>query len=624
MYSGGAIRGLGVVAAEVTGNLDVGILTGFSSGAISASYATGSVSGDDRVGGLVGQNGGTIAASYSTATVGGHSDTGGLAGLNGPDGRVIASYATGRVSGAGSGNTGGLVGDNSGTIAASYATGSVSGSGTDVGGLAGSNEGTITASYFDASTSGQTDAVGTGEASGAAGVTTGELQTPMAYGGIYTDVERGPGQRRRRRHAGDRRGQPLDFGTDAQYPALKADFDGDATTPATWREFGYQLREGPMLTLAPGDGQVTLTWTAVTAGHWGPALSVAYTLYRDGSEVMEAGSSSYVDMDVTDGETYQYQVVAMVDGGEASRSALVEVIGTVTDDPSTITGDTTGAVTEDAADTTAGGSLSISDPDDTPTIEARDHAGTYGALNVLAGGAWTYTLDNADPDTNALDGGDTPDMVTDPFTVTASDGNTQIVTITITGANDLSTFGGDLTGSITEDADPDTVSGALTVNDPDGDDPSAVVPVNDHAGMYGFFSITNTGAWTYDLDNFNVNTDTLDAGDMVPDTFTVTASDGNTQVVTITVTGADDESVWSGTTEGTVVEAGGENNGVTGTPTADGTLTVSDVEVDDTPTIGAQSFTGVYGALVVEARGPGPTPWTTPPPPPTPWMWTTV
>ena len=604
VYSGGAIRGLGVVAAKVTGNLDVGILTGFSSGTISASYATGSVSGDDRVGGLVGQNGGTIAAGYSTATVGGHSDAGGLAGLNGPDGRVIASYATGRVSGAGSGNTGGLVGDSSGTIVASYATGAVSGSGSGVGGLAGNNDGNITASYFDASTSGLTDAVGTGEASGAVGVTTGELQTPTGYDGIYADwnVDLDNADGDDMLETGE--DSPWDFGTDAQYPALKADFDGDATTPATWREFGYQFREGPMLTLAPGDGQVTLTWTAVTAGHWGPALSVAYTLYRDGAEVMEAGSSPYVDMDVTDGETYQYQVVTMVDGGEASRSALVEVIGTVTDDPSTITGDTTGAVTEDAADTTAGGSLSISDPDDTPTIEARDHAGTYGALNVLAGGAWTYTLDNADPDTNALDGGDTPDMVTDPFTVTASDGNTQIVTITITGANDLSTFGGDLTGSITEDADPDTVSGALTVNDPDGDDPSAVVPVNDHAGMYGFFSITNTGAWTYDLDNIDLDTDTLDAGDSEDERFIIRAADDNSVTVVITVIGADDESVWSGDTEGTVEEAGGENNGDAGTPTVDGTLTVSDVEVDDDPTIGAQSFTGVYGALVVEARGP--------------------
>ena len=319
---------------------------------------------------------------------------------------------------------------------------------------------------------------------------------------------------------------------------------------------------------------------------------------------MEAGSSPYVDMDVTDGETYQYQVVAMVDGGEASRSALVEVIGTVTDDPSTITGDTTGAVTEDAADNTAGGSLSISDPDDTPTIEARDHAGTYGALNVLAGGAWTYTLDNADPDTNALDGGDTPDMVTDPFTVTASDGNTQVVTITVTGANDLSTFGGDLTGSITEDADPDTVSGALTVNDPDGDDPSAVVPVNERAGMYGFFSITNAGAWTYDLDNADMDTDTLGSGDSDTDVFRVTSADHQGQNIVITVTGADDPSEFGGVMTGTVEEAGGENNGDAGMPTADGTLTVSDVEVDDDPTIGAQSFPGVYGSLVVEARGP--------------------
>ena len=603
--SGGAISELGVINAKVTGVNKVGVMAGWNQGTITASYTTGAATGADKVGGLAGDNSvsGRITASYSNVAVNGGDHAGGLVGDNSFNGKIIAGYATGAVSGGDS--VGGLVGDNgnTGTITASYATGPVSGS-SGVGGLAGNNDGNITASYFDASTSGLTDAVGTGEASGAVGVTTGELQTPTGYDGIYADwnVDLDNADGDDMLETGE--DSPWDFGTDAQYPALKADFDGDATTPATWREFGYQLREGPMLTLAPGDGQVTLTWTAVTAGHWGPALSVAYTLYRDGSEVMEAGSSSYVDMDVTDGETYQYQVVAMVDGGEASRSALVEVIGTVTDDPSTITGDTTGAVTEDAADTTAGGSLSISDPDDTPTIEARDHAGTYGALNVLAGGAWTYTLDNADPDTNALDGGDTPDMVTDPFTVTASDGNTQIVTITITGANDLSTFGGDLTGSITEDADPDTVSGALTVNDPDGDDPSAVVPVNDHAGMYGFFSITNTGAWTYDLDNFNVNTDTLDAGDMVPDTFTVTASDGNTQVVTITVTGADDESVWSGTTEGTVVEAGGENNGVTGTPTADGTLTVSDVEVDDTPTIGAQSFTGVYGALVVEARGP--------------------
>ena len=29
-------------------------------------------------------------------------------------------------------------------------------------------------------------------------------------------------------------------------------------------------------------------------------------------------------------------------------------------------------------------------------------AGTYGSLTLAADGSWTYTLDNADPDTNAL------------------------------------------------------------------------------------------------------------------------------------------------------------------------------------------------------------------------------
>ena len=31
-----------------------------------------------------------------------------------------------------------------------------------------------------------------------------------------------------------------------------------------------------------------------------------------------------------------------------------------------------------------------------------DATGTYGSFAITAGGAWTYTLDNADSDTNAL------------------------------------------------------------------------------------------------------------------------------------------------------------------------------------------------------------------------------
>ncbi len=91
---------------------------------------------------------------------------------------------------------------------------------------------------------------------------------------------------------------------------------------------------------------------------------------------------------------------------------------------SQFSGGTEGAVTEDdPGNDTASGALSITDPDDgdNPAIEAQDFAGTYGALAVLDGGAWTYTLDNEDPDTNALNGGET---VTVTFTVTGADDET--------------------------------------------------------------------------------------------------------------------------------------------------------------------------------------------------------
>ena len=64
-----------------------------------------------------------------------------------------------------------------------------------------------------------------------------------------------------------------------------------------------------------------------------------------------------------------------------------------------------------------------------------DMDGIYGRFTIDADGAWTYTLDNDDDDTNALAAGDTPE---DPFTVRASADNsvTQLVTITVNGAND--------------------------------------------------------------------------------------------------------------------------------------------------------------------------------------------
>ena len=266
------IRNLGLIDADVSGPELAAGLVGLNRGKIRSSYVTGRVSSINNVGGLVGINSlfGEIRGSYATSHVSGDDDVGGLVGDN--RGEIVASYATGRA--AGNTDVGGLVGNNksTGEISAGYATGTVSG-GSNVDGLIGLFEGgSINASYWDKQTS--------GHATGVLpfGRTTAQLQSPRSYSGIYgswnLDIN------------GDSvNDDPWDFGTSSQYPALRADRNGDGD--ATWEEFGHQLRSGPNLTATPtenaGQSQVELEWTEVPlSSNWTPAPSLSYTVTRDG------------------------------------------------------------------------------------------------------------------------------------------------------------------------------------------------------------------------------------------------------------------------------------------------------------------------------------------------------
>ena len=300
---GSAIRGVGVTQVDVVGVSRVGSLVGRQRGTITASYATGRVAGAFWVGGLVGQQlGATISDSYATIRVSARQTAGGLVG-NSLSSTVEETYASGRVSQLA--EVGGLVGSaNPETaISASYATARVTGT-SRVGGLVGYiDPSRISYSYWDTMTSGQA----TG--SNGQGQTTTQLQTPTGSTGIYVDWD----------------DDQWDFGEADEYPALVVDFDGDGD--ATWEEFGYQLREGPTLTATAGGGQVVLEWNAVDATHWTPAPSVTYTLTRDDGATLETLGESlsgltFTDTEVTAGTTYTYQVAAVVQGGEATRSAV--------------------------------------------------------------------------------------------------------------------------------------------------------------------------------------------------------------------------------------------------------------------------------------------------------------
>ena len=72
--------------------------------------------------------------------------------------------------------------------------------------------------------------------------------------------------------------------------------------------------------------------------------------------------------------------------------------------------------------------------------------------------------------------------------------------------------------------------------------------------------MTAAGVWTYTLNNANSAVQALNAGDTLTDTFTVTTIDGTAKVVTVTINGSNDAAIISGTTTGSVIEAGGVAN----------------------------------------------------------------
>ena len=173
-----------------------------------------------------------------------------------------------------------------------------------VGGLVGSVDGvSVTASYWDTATSGRT----TG--SHGQGRTSAQLQAPTGAHGLYATWSTAH----------------WDFAS-GRYPALRVDFDGDGRE--SWQEFGYQLRAGPQLTVTETEGGVVLNWRAVDTSPWRPAPTVTYTVYRtDGNalHLLATGVDglTYTDHTVPTDVSATYQVAAVVNGGEAVRSALV-------------------------------------------------------------------------------------------------------------------------------------------------------------------------------------------------------------------------------------------------------------------------------------------------------------
>ena len=283
--------------------------------------------------------------------------------------------------------------------------------------------------------------------------------------------------------------------------------------------------------------------------------------------------------------------VTATDNALVSVSDVFELVINNTNDPALIGGTDTGAVTEDTAVSTMG-TLTISDPDvgESAFTPATGLAGTFGTLDIDAAGVWSYSLNNASAAVQSLGAGTT---VQDTITVSSVDGTTHDIIIDVNGTNDGAVIGGVDSGTVTEDTAL-SVSNTLTISDADTGEAN-FVPATGLVGTYGSLDIAANGAWTYNLDNTNASVQALAAGAMLMDTITVSSDDGTTHNIDITINGTNDGAIIGGTDTGVVTEDV--------TLTANGLLTITDVDTGQATFTAATGLVGTFGTLDINASG---------------------
>ncbi|WP_373035517.1 VCBS domain-containing protein [Sulfurimonas sp.] len=242
---------------------------------------------------------------------------------------------------------------------------------------------------------------------------------------------------------------PLDLGGDNEYNVnvTVTDIYGNSTTqlvsinvnnvnesPAAFDDSGSG-QENDTLTfdvlandtdVDAGDNPSTFVLVSVDAGEYTSLFSIV-----DNKIVFTPGTVfDYLQNEESTQLSVNY-TMSDDEGLESSATLTLNVTGT--NDAAIITA---------AGDTIAENSVSVSgdanhtDVDNTDDVfqVVTNGTATYGTYTVASNGVWVYTLDNSNPVVDALNTTSTP--LSDTITVTAEDGTTKDISITITGTND--------------------------------------------------------------------------------------------------------------------------------------------------------------------------------------------
>lgn len=215
----------------------------------------------------------------------------------------------------------------------------------------------------------------------------------------------------------------------------------------------------------------------------------------------------------------------------------------------TITGNDSLYVAEDYANELnllfTAGNLFVSDPDPNQSFLIENlnalGSGGYGVFNVYVNGNWDYSGYNALTIIQKLNDNQT---LEDTILATSLDGTANhLIKVTIVGTNDPANITGAKAADISEDVSPNNVSGQLYSADIDNLNNSFIAVSNATTTLYGSYVITNTGLWTYTLNNNNMTVNLLNTDQTLNDNFTVHSIDGTEQLINITIHGLSDTSV---------------------------------------------------------------------------------
>jgi VCBS repeat-containing protein len=334
--------------------------------------------------------------------------------------------------------------------------------------------------------------------------------------------------------------------------------------------------------------QTSVIAAAGNLGHLTIAANGAYTysVANSATQYLGATDTKVDTFTVTSFDGTTKAISFTIHGGSANHPAVI--------------GDPTNAVvTEDVggATLTASGTISVTDPDagqaafQTTTTPG---AGNLGTLVLQSNGSYTYSV--ADSAVQYLGLGDTK---VDTFTIKSVDGTSKVVSFTIQGANDAAVIGDPVAHTVTEDSGGATLTatGKLTISDVDQNQSSFHPGSVAGAGNLGTLTLAADGTYTYSV--ANSATQFLGAADTKVDTFTVTALDGTTKVVSFTIQGVNDAAVIGTPTVHDVTE---DSSPVT--LTASGSISISDVDQGQAAfQTSVTSATGDLGALTLAANG---------------------